>query len=81
MTARGPFGPVQKQVLRSDADASRLAALRFLDISRILLRKRALPGGRLDALALAHLFLDGPYSPHSSVSVKSPSPQRPSTTT
>ena len=50
-------------MLHSDADPSRPASLRFLDIFPICLRKRALPSGRLDALVLDPLFLDEPYGP------------------
>jgi hypothetical protein len=49
-------GPAQKQLHILDADASRPAALRKLEISGIFLRFRAWPGGRLHTQICEFIF-------------------------
>jgi hypothetical protein len=71
--SRSILGPAQKQLHILDADASRPAALRKLEISRIFLRFRAWPDGRLHAQFCEFIFartlnLENRSIPHSAVS-------------
>lgn len=54
-----PHGPGPEQPLRLAADPSPRAALQLLEMPPVLLRRRSLPTGRVDAQMIA-LFLTGP---------------------